>query len=359
MQNILSSLTHINDRISLFYKDIPIKFHSMRIEEIDETISKNPNIWNDQSQASSLMKERNQLSYLIDKLKSMKDSCDSLLEFATLFPEEILEYEEQIISLSKDLNEFELSQMFKDPIDDSPALLSINAGAGGYEAANWVTMLLRMYLRYADSQGFKTEIIDEQRSEKHSSICTDSVSIRVEGKYAFGYLKNEAGVHRLIRNSPFNAGDAIHTSFAAIAVSPDIEDKIEIKIEDKDVDVQATRSGGSGGQAVNKISSCIILKHIPSGIQIRSQTQASQHENRRLAFKLLKSKLYELEMKKKQSAIDEKMEALTDASFGHQVRSYFLSRDQIVKDHRSEHKETNSDKVLDGDIHAFILSNLK
>ena len=246
-----------------------------------------------------------------------------------------------------------------DPIDNTPAIISISAGAGGLESANFVTMLLRMYSRYADANGFKIEMLDEKKSEDHSSICTDSVSIRVEGEYAYGYFKGEMGCHRLIRNSPFNSGGARHTSFAAVQVNADIEDQIDIKIEEKDIEITCQTSGGPGGQHSNKVASCVRLKHLPSGIQIVVRTERDQHANRRTAMKMLKAKLYDLELKKKQEEQNKYVSTLSDVSFGHQIKTYIESPQALTKDHRTGYEVNNFDDVLDGDIKEFMIEYLK
>jgi peptide chain release factor 2 len=351
--NTYQLIQDCQQRMAALQEAIPTREHQFRIAEIDELMTA-ADIWNDNRKAAALLKERRGLESLLNQLKKLSDDSSLLFEYADSFPNEVETLAEQAARMSEEVSTFELSQLFKHEADNSPALITITAGAGGLESANWVNMLMRMYLRFADARGYKPELLSLKPSEEHSAICIDSVSIRIEGDYAYGYLKQETGIHRLIRNSPFSSGDLRHTSFAAVSVSPDIEDIIDIQINEKDLDIQATRSGGSGGQAVNKISSCIILKHAPSGIMIRSQTESSQHENRRIAIKLLKSKLYDLEVAKKNAEKDKQLEQQASSAFGNQIRTMTLTPYSLVKDHRSGFESNQTTQFLDGNIQPFL-----
>jgi peptide chain release factor 2 len=354
----LQLLQSCREKLSILEGMIPIAQHQKRLSEIDELLN-GPGLWADPRGAAAIMKERSKLSDLVKHMIQFKDQVQYYTELSDLDLAEVEKEGTSIFILHSQMSDLEFQQMMRDPVDDTAAILSISAGAGGLEAANWVSMLLRMYVRYADSRGYKMEILDEKRSEEHSSICIDSVSIRVEGPYAYGFLKGESGVHRLIRNSPFNAADARQTSFAAVSVTPDIEDTIDIRIEEKDLDITCQTAGGPGGQNQNKVASAVRLKHIPTGINILVRTERDQHANRRTAMKMLKAKLYEMEMKKKRAEKDKLAASMSDVSFGSQIRTYTLMPYKLVKDHRTDFEDRNADTVLDGDIQSFVVSYLR
>ena len=357
MKTTLQTIQACQEKVKILEGMLPIQQLQARLAEIDVMVEK-PDFWNDSRNAAALMKERQKISDLLTKFLEFKAVSAFNAEFAEGYPGEIESLAQEVGTLYEKLSQLEFQQMMQDPVDDTPAILTISAGAGGLEAANWVTMLLRMYSRYADSYKLKAEILDMKPSEEHSSICTDSVSIRLEGPYAYGFLKGENGVHRLIRNSPFNAGDARHTSFAGVSVTPDIEDTIDIKIEEKDIEITAQTSGGPGGQNQNKVASAIRLKHLPTGINIFVRTERDQLSNKKTALKMLKAKLYEIELKKRQDEKDKYVSSLSDVSFGSQIRTYTETPYSLVKDHRTNHEIRDFNKVLDGDIQDFLISYL-
>lgn len=344
------TIDDLKKKMSSIEKMIPIKQHRRRIQEIDE-LSSAMGFWEKPMLAGKLMQERGNLSGLISAIEKFQDDVD----FAELVPEAC--NEDRIERLFKELVLFGFRQMMSGKNDVGPAIISIVAGSGGFEAADFTRMLFRMYGRFVISKGLDVEIIDEKKSEDHSDVCIDSISIRITGLYAYGLMRSECGVHRLIRSSPFNANNLVQTSFAAVDIVADINDDIDIKIEDKDVEITATTSGKKGGQNSNKVCSAIRIKHLPTNISVFARTERDQLANKRNAFRILKAKLYALEENKRKEIQDQKVANTSEASFGHKVRTYsYISN--IVKDHRSGFECKNVDRVLDGDLEEIIMSVL-
>ena len=254
------------------------------------------------------------------------------------------------------VDQLELQQFLGGEHDDGNAIIEVHPGAGGLEAQDWAEMLLRMYLRWCERRGFKTEILDHQPGE---GAGLKSATFMLTGPYAYGYAKAESGVHRLVRISPFDANARRQTSFASILVMPDIEDDINIEIKDDDLRIDTYRSSGAGGQHVNKTDSAVRLTHLPSGIVVACQNERSQHKNKATAMKLLKARLYELEVRRQAERLEAATKGKTEIGFGHQIRSYVLHPYRMVKDHRTSHEMGNTDAVLDGDLDGFIDAYLR
>ena len=267
----------------------------------------------------------------------------------------MLAIEQDAGKLREKIEELEFRRMFNNPADPSNCFIDIQAGAGGTEACDWASMLLRQYLKYAERKGFKTQIEDETPGD---TAGIKGATIKVEGDYAFGLLRTETGVHRLVRKSPFDSSGGRHTSFASIFVYPEIDDSIEIEINPADVRTDTFRASGAGGQHINKTDSAVRLTHIPTGIVVQCQDGRSQHSNRDVAWKRLRSRLYDHEMRKRQEAQQKLEDSKTDVGWGHQIRSYVLDQSRI-KDLRTNYETSATQKVLDGDLDPFITESLK
>jgi peptide chain release factor 2 len=323
-----------------------------------ETQASAPDFWNNQEAAQKLLQVRSQLEKKIERQEhfvSQMDDAGVLFEFAEEDPASTGELHSLIERLDHEVSQAETEMLLAGDNDQRNAICTIHPGAGGTESQDWAEMLLRMYLKWAEQREFKTEILEYQPGEEAG---LKSVTFRVEGEYAYGLLAAEAGVHRLVRISPFDQAARRHTSFASLFVYPEIDEDIEVDINEKDLRVDTYRSTGAGGQHINTTDSAVRITHFPTGIVVSCQNQRSQHQNRAVAMQVLRSRLYELELEKRQ-AETEKLEAnKADISFGSQIRSYVLAPYQLVKDTRTKLERGNVDAVLGGDIDDFIKAYL-
>jgi len=333
----------------------------MEIRKELESRLNDPNIWNDRKEAQKVTREIKKIKSVVEPWIEIKKEVDDLVELYELAKEEEeeeleKEIKEQLDFLKKKFDKLEKLSLFTDENDASNAYLTIHSGAGGTEACDWVSMLLRMYLRWAEKNGYKTEIVDILPGEEAG---IKSVTVYVKGPYAYGYLKTEIGIHRLVRISPFDSNARRHTSFASVYCTPEVDDDIVIDINPKDLKIDTYRSQGAGGQHVNKTDSAVRITHIPTGIVAQCQNERSQHKNKEMAMKILKSKLYEHYKKEKDKERQEEEKNKKDISWGNQIRSYVFQPYTLVKDLRTGVEVGNGNAVLDGEIDVFIEAALK
>ncbi|GAB2905708.1 peptide chain release factor 2 [Paralcaligenes ginsengisoli] len=317
-------------------------------------------VWNDPKHAQDLGREKKSLENVVHTLfelgTGLADSKELFELAAGDHDDSTLEaIEHDCDAYGERLEALEFRRMFSNPADPLNCFLDIQAGAGGTEAQDWSSMLLRQYLRYCERKGFKAEVLEESDGEVAG---IKSATIKIEGDYAFGFLRTETGVHRLVRKSPFDSANGRHTSFASVFVYPEVDDSIEIEINPADLRVDTYRASGAGGQHINKTDSAVRITHIPSGIVVQCQNDRSQHRNRAEAMQMLKSRLYELELRQRMAEQQKMEDAKTDVGWGHQIRSYVLDQSRI-KDLRTNVEISNTQKVLDGDLDPFIQASLK
>ncbi len=317
-------------------------------------------MWNDTARAQKLLKERTQIGQLINQTKALAvelEDCVTLIELGEAEGDEATaaEGEAGISYLSKKIKRLELESLLSGEADANNSFMEIHAGAGGTESQDWALMLYRMYIRWAERKGFKTEVIEESNGEEAG---IKSATIKITGHNAYGWSKTESGVHRLVRISPFDGNARRHTSFASVWVYPEVDESIPIDIQDKDVRVDTYRASGAGGQHVNKTDSAIRLTHFPTGIVVQCQTSRSQHQNRATAYSMLKARIYEAELQKREAAAQALNDAKTEIGWGNQIRSYVLHPYQMVKDLRTNVETSDTAGVLDGDLDEFISAAL-
>jgi len=331
--------------------DAPAK--RLRLEQLEAQIGA-ADFWNDSEKAQKIVQERSRVERALqgqEKFETAISDAEILFEFAETDENSVTELNDLIVKLESGVDTAITEALLSGETDANNAICSIQAGAGGTDAQDWAQMLLRMYLRWAERKGFKVEIIDEQSG---SEAGLKSATFRVEGEYAYGLLSTEAGVHRLVRISPFNSGGSRETSFASMFVSPEIDENIEIEINDKDLRVDTYRSSGAGGQHVNVTDSAVRITHLPTNTVVTCQNQRSQLQNRAVAMQVLRSKLYELELEKRRSDSAELEATKQDISFGSQIRNYVLHPYRLVKDTRTKYEVSDVEAVLDGAIDEFI-----
>jgi peptide chain release factor 2 len=331
----------------------------LKIKDLEE-LSLKKDFWSDQDKAREVLQQKTKLTEALDKWERFNNEINDIENLGSIA---LQEKDEQVLQdLARELEPLrsavcqeELKMMLSSEQDSMNAIFSIHAGAGGTEAQDWAEMLLRMYLRWTEKKGFVTKIIDSLPGDEAG---IKSVSFTVEGEYAYGYAKAEIGIHRLVRISPFDASARRHTSFASVFVYPEVDDEIKIEINEDDLRIDTFRAGGKGGQHVNKTDSAVRITHMPTGIVVQCQNERSQYQNKAMAMKYLKSRLYERELQLQNDKINEENKLKKDIAWGSQIRSYVLHPYKMVKDHRTNLENNNANKVLDGDLDEFIQAYL-
>lgn len=330
-----------------------------RLEEVERELE-DPTIWNDPERAQALGRERSTLDKTVNGIRNLTDGLEGANELLELAESEQDEDTAQAVvddveGFAVEVDKLEFQRMFSGELDSANCFVDIQAGAGGTEAQDWAEMMLRMYLRWAENRGWKTELMEVSGGEVAG---IKSATVRVEGEFAYGWLKTEIGVHRLVRKSPFDSDNRRHTSFTSVFVSPEVDDNIEIDINPADLRTDVYRSSGAGGQHVNKTESAVRITHIPTNTVVACQTGRSQHQNRDTAMKMLAAKLYELEVQKRNVEKDALEATKSDIGWGSQIRNYVLDQSRI-KDLRTGVERSDTQKVLDGDLDEFVEASLK
>ena len=330
-----------------------------RLTEVSE-LAEDPAIWQDAKRAQELGRERKMLEDVVLGLGKIQQDLSDASELFEMAQEE--NDDESLLATSTDIQDIEtrvaaleFRRMFAHPMDPNNCFVDLQAGSGGTEAQDWAAMLLRMYLRYCERKGFKVEVLEQSDGDVAG---VKGASLKVSGEYAYGHLRTETGVHRLVRKSPFDSGNRRHTSFSSVFVYPEVDDSIEVEINPADLRIDTYRASGAGGQHINKTDSAVRLTHIPTNIVVQCQNDRSQHRNKAEAMAMLKSRLYEEELRKRNTEKQAMEDGKTDIGWGHQIRSYVLDQSRI-KDLRTNHETGNTQAVLDGDLDDFISASLK
>ncbi|MEW5914367.1 MAG: peptide chain release factor 2 [Thermodesulfobacteriota bacterium] len=354
-EELKEKLKDLHNRLQLLASIFDPAAKQQRLAELDKVMAK-PGFWDDPQAAKEVMKERAELEQPLKELDSLSRQAEDAEVLLELSAEEqdretAKEVKAGLEALELGVARLESQRLLSGEDDHRDAILAINAGAGGTDAQDWAQMLLRLYTRYAERQGFETRLLDLQEGDEAG---IKSATIEVNGSQAYGLLKGESGIHRLVRISPFDAAHRRHTAFASVLVSPQIDEDIQIEINDSDLRVDTFRASGAGGQHVNKTSSAVRITHLPTGVVVQCQNEKSQHRNRDLAMKVLRARLYEMELAKLRAEKQEAYQDQQDIAWGSQIRSYVLAPYRLVKDHRTAVEVGNVDAVLDGDIDRFV-----
>ncbi|HEX9070838.1 MAG TPA: peptide chain release factor 2 [Pseudolabrys sp.] len=349
----------IKQSVRLLRRHLDVDTATRRLAELNKQ-SEDPNLWNDQARAQRVMRERDALDDQLKAIGRIEQELEDQLTLIELGEAEkddktISEAEAALKRLRAEVARRELEALLSGEADANDCYLEVHAGAGGTESQDWANMLMRMYVRWAEAHGYKVEWIEESEGE---GAGIKSATVMIKGHNAYGWLKSENGVHRLVRISPFDSNARRHTSFASVVVFPVVDDRIKIEINENDVRTDVMRSGGAGGQHVNKTESAVRLTHIPTNIVVKCQQDRSQHRNRAMAWDMLRAKLFEIEMKKREDKAAAEQAAKTDIGWGHQIRSYVLQPYQMVKDLRTGVSTSNTASVLDGDLDEFMQAAL-
>ncbi len=354
-QVIIKNLEEIKEKLEKLWISFDIDNKNMEVAKLEERMS-SANFWDDKEEANKVIEQLNDLKNITVSINELKSEIDDSLELINMGVEIDETISSSVKSLMKRMDQLEIAMLLDGEYDRGNCFLEIHSGAGGTEACDWAEMLFRMYSRYCEKNNYKYDILDYLPGDEAG---LKTVTMYIKGKYSYGYLKNEKGIHRLVRISPFDSNKRRHTSFASVDIMPELDDSIEVEINDKDIRIDVFRSSGKGGQGVNTTDSAVRITHLPTGIVVTCQNERSQIQNKEQCMKMLKNKLYLLEEEKKKEEFSKIKGNVKNIDFGSQIRSYVMHPYSMVKDHRNKTETSNVDRVLDGDLDIFIEAELR